>query len=96
MYLGTAAYMSPEQARGKAVDRRGDIWAFGVVLYEMLTGGVRSTAKTMPRYDCPPVVRADPDWTALPIVRHQIRLLLKRCLEKDSAWRVRTSPSRDS
>ena len=87
--LGTAAYMSPEQARGKAVDRRADIWAFGVVLFEMLTGRqlfVGDTATDI----LAAVVRAEPDWTALPggLPPH-LRELLQRCLTKDDRGRLR-------
>ena len=86
--LGTAAYMSPEQARGKPVDRRSDIWAFGCVLYEMLTGkaafhgdGVTDTLAA--------VMRAEPDWSLLPAaVPPSIRALLHRCLQKDTRQRL--------
>ena len=87
--LGTAAYMSPEQARGKRVDRRADIWAFGCVLYEMLTGrkafGGDTTSDILA---C--VIRAEPDWTRLPAsVSPRIRELLRRCLQKDAKQRLR-------
>ena len=83
LILGTAAYMSPEQARGRVVDRRADIWAFGCVLYEMLTG-----AKTFGGDDVTDtiaaVVRAEPEWSKLPAATPQsIRRLLRRCLAKD-------------
>ena len=86
--LGTAAYMSPEQARGKAVDKRTDIWAFGCVLYEMLTGkrpfGGDDVTDTIAA-----VVRADPDWSKLPAdTPAAIRRLLRRCLEKDRMRRL--------
>ena len=78
--LGTAAYMSPEQAKGKPVDRRADIWAFGCVLYEMLTArrpfGGEDATETLAA-----IVRADPDWSALPPEPPAIRRLLRRCLE---------------
>jgi serine/threonine protein kinase/Tol biopolymer transport system component len=88
MILGTAAYMSPEQARGKAVDRRADIWAFGAVLFEMLTG-----ARAFPGEDVTDtivsVVSREPDWTALaPGTPPGIRRLLRRCLEKDRKRRL--------
>jgi serine/threonine protein kinase len=86
--LGTAAYMSPEQARGMAVDKRTDIWAFGVVLFELLTGkqlfAGDSVTDTLAA-----VVRAEPDFSALPAsTPASIRRLLKRCLEKDRRKRL--------
>jgi serine/threonine protein kinase len=86
--LGTAAYMSPEQARGKVVDKRTDLWAFGCVLYEMLTGarpfGGEDVTDTIAA-----VVRADPDWSKLPPnTPTAIRRLLRRCLEKDRTRRL--------
>jgi serine/threonine protein kinase len=65
MILGTAAYMSPEQAKGRMVDRRADIWAFGVVLYEMLTG-VRLFKGDDVAELLASVLKTEPDWTALP------------------------------
>lgn len=87
--LGTAAYMSPEQARGKRVDRRADIWAFGCVLYEMLTGqGAFSGETTSDVLAC--VIRAEPDWSAVPSsTPRRIRDLLRRCLQKDPRQRLR-------
>jgi Tol biopolymer transport system component len=86
--IGTAAYMAPEQARGKAVDRRADIWAFGVVLYEMLTG-----ARGFPGDDLSEVLatvlKTDPNWHALPAeTPPAVRRLLRRCLEKDPRKRL--------
>jgi Tol biopolymer transport system component len=86
--LGTAAYMAPEQARGKAVDRRADIWAFGAVLYEMLTGrrafegdGISDVLAS--------VLKSDPAWSAIPAgTPASIRRLLRRCLEKDPRKRL--------
>jgi serine/threonine-protein kinase len=86
--LGTAAYMSPEQASGRPVDRRADIWAFGCVLYEMLTGRRtfkgESVSETMAF-----VLTREVDWSALPsAMRPPIRRLLRRCLEKDRKQRL--------
>ena len=86
--LGTAAYMSPEQAKGRPADKRSDIWAFGCVLFEMLTGkrpfdgdDVSDTLAA--------VLRAEPDWSALPAATPRgVRTLLRRCLEKDRKRRL--------
>jgi eukaryotic-like serine/threonine-protein kinase len=87
--LGTAAYMSPEQARGKAVDKRADIWAFGCLLYEMLTGRVAFSAETISDTIAVALGRA-PDWSRLPeSTPPNIRRLLERCLEKDPKRRLR-------
>ena len=87
--LGTAAYMSPEQARGRPVDRRTDIWAFGCVLYEMLTGRQAFDTGDTVSDAIAAILKTDVDWAALPAdVPDQIRLLLKRCLEKDRATRI--------
>ena len=85
MILGTAAYMSPEQARGKAVDKRADIWAFGVVLCEMLTGKQPFAGDTVSD-TLAAVLRAEPDLTQVPA---QAQRLLQRCLEKDRKKRLR-------
>jgi Tol biopolymer transport system component/predicted Ser/Thr protein kinase len=85
MILGTAAYMAPEQARGKAVDKRADIWAFGVVLYEMLTGVGLFAGETITDV-LASVVRQDPDLSRVPA---NVRPLLRRCLEKDPRRRLR-------
>ena len=87
--LGTAGYMAPEQATGKIVDKRSDIWAFGVVLYEMLSGRSPFAAETTVEV-LGKVLQADPDWTALPpTTPATIRSLLKRCLHRDRARRLR-------
>jgi len=87
--LGTAAYMAPEQARGKQVDKRADIWAFGCVVFEMLTG-----RRPFPGDDLTEVlakvIEREPDWTALPPTTPAwLRKLLRRCLEKDPKRRLR-------
>ena len=86
--LGTAAYMAPEQARGAAVDKRADIWAFGVVLFEMLTGRVCFGGETVTDV-LAAVMRADPDWAQLPAeTPPRVRELLERCLVKDRRQRL--------
>jgi eukaryotic-like serine/threonine-protein kinase len=87
--IGTAAYMSPEQAKGKPVDRRADIWAFGCVFYEMLTGKVAFGGETVTDI-LASVVRAEPDWSQLPAgTPLRARVLLQRCLQKDPKQRLR-------
>jgi serine/threonine protein kinase len=86
--LGTAAYMAPEQAKGKKVDRRGDVWAFGVVLYEMLTGKRLFSGENISE-TLAAVIMTQPDWEVLPEeTPAQIRKLLRRCLEKDPKKRL--------
>ena len=86
--LGTAAYMSPEQAKGKAVDKRADIWAFGCVLFEMLTGQRPFKGDDVTDI-ITSVMRDAPDWNALPATTPLgIRTLLRRCLEKDPRKRA--------
>jgi serine/threonine protein kinase len=87
--LGTAAYMSPEQARGQAVDKRTDIWAFGCVLYEMLTGRAAFAGKTVSD-TIAAILEREPDWKALPPpLPPSVRHLLRRCFEKDARQRLR-------
>ena len=87
--LGTAAYMSPEQARGQVADRRADIWAFGVVLMEMLPGGRLFPGDTISD-TLAGVLKTDPEWSALPAeVPARVRKLLRRCLERDAKRRLR-------
>ncbi|MGA9883919.1 MAG: protein kinase, partial [Candidatus Acidiferrales bacterium] len=86
--LGTAAYMSPEQAKAKPVDRRADIWAFGCVLYEMLTGKTAFQGETVTD-TLAAVFTRDPDWTQLPAnTPARVRVLLQRCLQKDPKQRL--------
>ena len=86
--LGTAAYMSPEQAKGKSVDRRTDIWAFGCVLYEMLTGKTAFDGETATDMMAA-VVMKEPDWALLPAnTPRAVRNLIRRCLQKDAKRRL--------
>jgi Tol biopolymer transport system component len=88
--LGTAAYMSPEQARAKPVDKRADIWAFGVVLYEMLTGSMLFGGGDTVTDSLAAVITREPDWEALPKdTPPRIRRLMERCLRKDPKLRMR-------
>jgi eukaryotic-like serine/threonine-protein kinase len=87
--LGTAPYMSPEQARGHPLDKRADIWAFGCVLYEMLTGNLAFGAATSSDIIAR-ILGAEPDWQALPpLTQPGVIRLLRRCLEKDPRRRLR-------
>jgi serine/threonine-protein kinase len=87
--LGTAAYMAPEQAKGRAVDRRADVWAFGVVLFEMLTGRRAFEGDDVSEV-LAGVLKLEPEWAALPAdLPAPVRRLLKRCLEKDPKRRLR-------
>src|SRR6516165_3373731 len=89
--LGTAAYMSPEQARGKEADRSSDIWAFGCVLYEMLTGHAAFEGETIGEI-LGGVFKAEPDWRRLPTETPEaIRRLLRRCLQKDRTQRLKSA-----
>ena len=86
--LGTAAYMSPEQARGQPADKRADVWAFGVVLYEMLTGRRAFEGETISDV-LAKVIEREPDWTALPAsTPPRLRELLRRCVRKDPKTRL--------
>ena len=88
MILGTAAYMSPEQARGEAVDSRADIWAFGVVLYELVTGRRLFDAENVSE-TLAAVLREDPTWDTLPASAPPgVRRLLRRCLQRDRRNRL--------
>ena len=89
LILGTAAYMSPEQARGKPVDKRADIWAFGVVLFELLSGRRLFEGETVSDV-LASVLKSEPDWKALPAATPaSLRRLLERCLERDPKQRLR-------
>jgi len=94
--IGTAAYMSPEQARGRSVDKRADIWAFGAVLYEMLSGRKAFEGETVSD-TLAAVLRADIDWAALPReTPSSVRRVLRRCLDRDPPTRASrwTRPSK--
>ena len=87
--LGTGSYMSPEQARGKLVDRRADIWAFGCVLYEMITGTRAFDGDTLTDV-LGAIVHKEPDWTRLPAdTPAPVKRVLRKCLEKDPRRRLR-------
>lgn len=91
MILGTAAYMSPEQAKGKTVDQRSDLWSFGCVLYELVTGKLAFPGETVTD-TLAAVVRGEPDWTALPAeMPASVRHLLQRCLRKDPKQRLQSA-----
>ncbi len=86
--MGTAAYMAPEQAKGRQVDKRADIWAFGVVLFEMLTGKRafegRDVSETLAG-----VIKSDPEWESLPTdIPQRLDNLIRRCLEREVRDRV--------
>ncbi len=83
--LGTAAYMSPEQAKGKSVDKRADIWAFGCILYECLSGKRTFEGETVTE-TLASVLTKDPEWEKAPA---RVRPLLRRCLERDPKKRLR-------
>ncbi len=87
--LGTAAYMSPEQARGQKADKQSDVWAFGCVLYEMLTGQQTFRGQTVTDI-LSSIIRSEPDWSALPQSTPVfVRSLLRRCLRKERSRRLR-------
>jgi len=89
--LGTAAYMSPEQAKGKDADRSSDIWALGCVLYEMLTAHATFEGETIAEIFAA-VFKAEPDWRRLPAETPEaIRRLLRRCLQKDRNERLKSA-----
>jgi Tol biopolymer transport system component len=89
LLLGTAAYMAPEQARGRATDRRVDVWAFGCVLFEMLSGRQAFAGSDVTEV-LATVLKSDPEWSALPSsTPPRIRAVLERCLQKDPQRRIR-------
>jgi eukaryotic-like serine/threonine-protein kinase len=88
LILGTAAYMSPEQAKGRPVDRRSDIWAFGCVLFEMLTGKMVFSGESVTD-TLADIIKTEPDWSLIPASTPKpIRILLQRCLKKDVKQRL--------
>jgi serine/threonine protein kinase len=90
LILGTAAYMPPEQARGKTVDRRADVWSFGAVMFEMLTGKVAFHGDTVSD-TLAAVIRGEPEWSLVPSnVPSAIQQLMRRCLDKDPRQRLQS------
>jgi serine/threonine protein kinase len=91
LILGTAAYMSPEQASGQPIDKRTDIWAFGCVLYELLTGKQTFTGKSVPEI-LGSIFKAEPDWSLLPATTpREISTLIRRCLQKEAKNRYHSA-----
>jgi eukaryotic-like serine/threonine-protein kinase len=89
LIIGTPGYMSPEQMRGEAVDKRSDIWAFGCVLYEMITGSA-AFARQTPSETIGAILERDPDWSLVPATTPAaLRNLIKHCLVKDARRRLR-------
>jgi serine/threonine protein kinase len=89
LILGTVAYMSPEQSRGKAVDKRTDVWSFGCVLYEMLSGKQPFRSESTVSDTLAAILKAEPDWKALPAeTTTRVRTLIERCLQKDLRRRL--------
>src|SRR5215471_13818000 len=86
--LGTAAYMSPEQAKGRPADKRSDVWAFGCILFEMLAGR-RAFEGEEVSDTLASVLRGEPDWSSLPTETRHLTSVLQRCLEKDVKRRLR-------
>jgi serine/threonine protein kinase len=88
MLIGTAAYMSPEQAKGKPADRQSDLWAFGCVLFEMLTGNRAFSGDDITE-TLASIIKSEPQWTWLPAgTPASVRRLLRRCLSRDRALRL--------
>ena len=88
LVMGTPSYMSPEQAEGRPVDKRADVWSFGVVLYEMLTGKRLFDGKS-DAHVLVHVMEQEPDWSKLPPLPSGVQSLMERCLQKDPAQRLR-------
>src|SRR5262245_14554353 len=88
LVMGTASYMSPEQAEGKPVDKRTDVWSFGVLLYEMLTGERLFDGKS-DAHVLVHVIEQEPDWSKLPPLPNGVQALMERCLQKDPSQRLR-------
>ena len=96
MILGTAAYMSPEQAKGRPADKRSDVWAFGCVLFEMLTGR-RAFAGDDVSETFAAILMREPDWTALPAgIPQHVATVVQGCLQKDRKARIPDSQPRAS